>query len=243
MNKIIFLGAGSKADPNFEDVFADSRNLLSGSDIKILYPPVIESCHGCPDLMSDYSEQMQSLVEKGDRVVGVLAGGLIFALPSMQATQTTYPIISCPLDNVAYQAFMVPSGNAVVGSVGVENKVNDVYQTKERKKAMTIARNILELKEDKVSVACGPEILEELKKFAIKTSRDSKIILNYSIAPLGVRNDEVQLWSDSIENLSSDFRLELSKDKMSEASNTLQVRGKSNLVYYAARSYRCKDLT
>lgn len=238
MNKILFLGAGSKADPSFDDIIGGTSS-FSISGIKVLYPPAIESCHSCYDIMSDYSKQMQSLANRGYKVVGVLEGGLLFALPSIQATQTTYPIISCPLDLVAYQAFMVPSGSGVVGGVGIDRKVGDAYETNERRKAILTAENILNLSGDKVAIRTKAykksEIQKELEKFDIETDKNSKLILNYNHRPSDVEKGEVQIWADPRENLFSGSYILKSERALSKSSNTLQVRGKSNLAYYAAK--------
>ena len=121
--KILVIGKGSKVDPGFDKVEINGipyREHMSNLGITVLEKDLIESCHGCPDLMSEYSDVLQERVEAGDRVVEILQGGLLFALPSIQATQTTFPIISQPLDLVSFQAFMVPTGHAAIASVGRE---------------------------------------------------------------------------------------------------------------------------
>src|SRR3989344_8242555 len=124
MEKILFLVQASEKDVGFEDVTIAGnqyKEYLKSQGITLL-GPVIESCHGCPDLVARYSKDLQKLVEEGHRVAAVMQGGLYFALPSIQATQTTFPIISAPLDMVAYQGFITPSGHAAIASVGVEDK-------------------------------------------------------------------------------------------------------------------------
>lgn len=121
--KILFLGQGSASDPGFESVEIEGqpyKDFMQEKGITVI-PEVIESCHGCYDLMTKYSKDLQTLTEK-NRVVAVLQGGLLFGLPSIQATQTTFPIISVPTDSVAYTSFMVPSGHAAIATVGVEKK-------------------------------------------------------------------------------------------------------------------------
>ena len=130
MKKILFLVQASKADPGFEDVPIDGKSYkeyLQEKGITLL-DSVIESCHGCPDLVADYSKQLQGLAEEGHRIVEVAQGGLYFALPSIQATQVTFPIISVPLDFVAYQGFLLPSGHAAIATVGVERKINSILK-------------------------------------------------------------------------------------------------------------------
>ena len=96
MEKILFLGKASKVDKGFQDLKIGDlsyKDYMEERGITVL-EDVIESCHGCPDLMTKYSQHLQSLVEEGHKVVGVLEGGLYFALPSIQAVQTTFPIFS-----------------------------------------------------------------------------------------------------------------------------------------------------
>jgi phosphoribosylcarboxyaminoimidazole (NCAIR) mutase len=234
MKKILFLGAASERDPKFEDVY--DKSLLNSKGIDVTDPVVIESCHGCPDIMTEYSNQMQSLVEKGHRVVSVLEGGLYFALPSIQATQTTYPIISCGLDKIAYQGIYVPSGNSAIAGVSVERKTKDGYETKQRKKAIDIAEKILNLDEDTVRVYSQNERIKKmLDDFKIETSRDSNLVLSHYHYPPPADNNQIQVWSfkhggdyflSTIEQLNS---------YMESAPNTVQVRGDKNLVTFAAK--------
>lgn len=167
MRKILFLGSGSANDPGFEGVEINGQpfgSYMNEKGITVL-DRVVESCHGCPDLLANYSRQMQSLVDAGDKVVACLQGGLYFALPSIQATQTTYPIISCPTDNVAFQGIMVPSGHAVIAGVGVERD----GETTQREKALTLAARILTLENDKVNIIGDQsgKLLDELAKYEI----------------------------------------------------------------------------
>ena len=238
MNKILFLGAGSTSDPGFKEIVA--KAYLKRKGIKITSPTVIESCHGNYDLMNNYSHQIQHFVDMDYKAVGVLQGGLYFALPSIQATQTTCPIISCPLDKVAYQGFMVPSGTAVIGTVGVEKKEKDLYQIDQRIKAVCIAQNIFDLTNTDVAIMGSEksktEIQKELEKFEINTSRNSDLILNSSSRPsCNIGPDEIQLWSDSKENPNDLRRLNYTEKLLSDAPHTLQVRGNKNLAYYAAK--------
>jgi phosphoribosylcarboxyaminoimidazole (NCAIR) mutase len=236
MKKILFLGAGSKADPPFNSII--DKKYFNDKGISVV-DTAIESCHSCYDLMSRYSRELQSFVENGHRVVGVLEGGLLFALPSIQATQTTYPIISCPFDLVSYQAFMVPSGNGVVGSVGIDRKSGDIYESNERRKAILTAENILNLDESAVAIRTKQnmksEIQKELERLAITTEKNSKLILNFNCQPSVVRGEEIQIWADPRENLFNGSYLECAERTISGVSNTVQVRGKSNLVIYAAK--------
>jgi phosphoribosylcarboxyaminoimidazole (NCAIR) mutase len=124
MNKVLFLASASEKDPGFEGTKVngqDYRDYFKSIGVYVV-EQVIESCHGCPDIMDGYSQQLEQLVDEGKQVVSILQGGLYFALPSLQATQTTIPIISVPTDLVAYQAFMVPSGHAAIATVGVERE-------------------------------------------------------------------------------------------------------------------------
>jgi len=161
VEKYLFLGSGSEKDLGFNDVFVEGlpyREFMKNQGITVV-DKMIESCHGCYDIMSHYSQQMQQLVENGSRVVAVLQGGLLFGLPSIQATQTTFPIISQPLDLVAYAAFMVPSGHAAIASVGVDVEGTD----REKSKALNLAERILNLEIPSVNIFISKENDEKLR--------------------------------------------------------------------------------
>jgi phosphoribosylcarboxyaminoimidazole (NCAIR) mutase len=237
MKKILFLGAGSKNDPSFENV--PRIKYMERHGITITKPMVIESCHGCPDLMTRYSRQMQDLIDEGNRVVGVLEGGLYFGLPSIQATEVTFPIISCPLDFVSYQAFMVPSGNATIATVGIERKlVKDEYKDVQRGKALHVAEKILNLEEDTVDVCTeedSTDLAKRLKQFGIGISGKSKLVLTSSTKPLDVEGDYVQIWSNPILSASGVDIIKDSEEMLSKAYSTLQVRSEQDLAIYAAK--------
>jgi phosphoribosylcarboxyaminoimidazole (NCAIR) mutase len=179
VNKYLFLGQGSEKDPGFRDIMFEGKNvkkILEDVDITVV-EDVVESCHGCFDRMRDYSAQMQRLADNGDRVVAILQGGLLFGLPSIQATQTTFPIISCPTDYVAYTSFMVPSGHACIASVGVERK----GQTKERVKALTLAERILNLNNPEIGILddfSNGKVAQELTKYGLSHSEKNHAGLN-----------------------------------------------------------------
>jgi phosphoribosylcarboxyaminoimidazole (NCAIR) mutase len=244
MEKIIFLGAGSDKDPGFDGTYDKDALLKKG--IKIVDPVVIESCHGCPDLMRDYSRQMQSLVEKGHKVVGVHQGGRYFALPSIQATEVTFPIVSCPLDLVAYQAFMVPGGHAAIATVGVERMDAEEpgkYQTIMRSRAIFFAENILSSESDSVQLK-GPnlgKLVDELSKFCIKLSDDSRLVLTYDSVPYHFNYNPAksfQIWADSKEDPLSWHHLGMAENTISHPYNkaiTVQTSGATNLAIYAAK--------
>jgi phosphoribosylcarboxyaminoimidazole (NCAIR) mutase len=235
MKKILFLAAGSNSDPGFDGIY--DKEEMKKNGIRYTEPTVIESCHGCFDKMTEHSREMEEAVINGNRVVGVLNGGLLFALPSIQATQTTYPIVSVPLDFYSYVGYAVPSGTAVIGTVGIEKSDAMGYDTRQRKNALKIAENMLNLGEDTVSVKGEylDEIEEVLGKFNIKTSADSNLVLNFGPWPqLPNRDEEVQVWAHSLENPSPAL-LEENQQKLWSSKNTVQVRGKKNLVNYAAK--------
>ena len=242
MEKILFLGAGSKSDPGFDGIY--SKSYMKQMGIAVTEPTVIESCHGCPDLMIKYGEQMQSLVEKGKKVVGVLQGGLYFALPSIQATKTTYPIISVPMDKVAYQGFMVPSGAAVIGTVGVERKSDSPSRTDElttfqRDRAIKMAEHILNLNNDTVAVRGDGKtdrLKKELNKFDIEISDESDLILTLGSKPLfSEESSLIQIWSDTNNDCNSLGHITRAEENLAYTPNTLQVRGDKNLAIYAAK--------
>jgi phosphoribosylcarboxyaminoimidazole (NCAIR) mutase len=237
MKKILFLGAGSPKDPIFDNV--PGIKYMERHGMTITKPMVIESCHGCHDLMTKYSEQMQQLVEEGNRVVAVLEGRLYFALPSIQATQVTLPIISCPLDFVAYQASMTPSGNATVATVGIERKlVGDTYKDVQRGKAIHIAEKILNLEEDTVDV-CSEEdtknLTERLRQFGIGVSDKSNLVLAYSPKPRDISLYEFQVWANPSLNSSNVNSIIKSEEMLAEEPLTVQVRSEQDLAIYAAK--------
>lgn len=238
MKKILFLGAGSKSDPSFENI-PDIKYMENQKGITITKPAVIGSCHGCRDLMTKYSRQMQDLIDKGNRVVGILAGGLYFGLPSIQATEVTFPIISCPLDFVSYQAFITPSGNATIATVGIEEKfAKDEYRDLQRGRALHVAGKILNLEGDTVAVR-GKGNLENLTKklntFSIRASNESKLILTYSNEPVLEKGDHVQVWADPLLNASNANSIRDSEEILSKTPNTIQVRSDQDLAIYAAK--------
>ncbi len=237
MKKILFLGAGSKSDPPFENI--PGIKYMERHGITITKPTVIESCHGCPDLMTRYSRQMQDLIDEGNRVVGVLEGGLYFGLPSIQATEVTFPIISCPLDFVSYQAFMVPSGNATIATVGIERKlVKDEYKDVQRGEALHIAEKILNLEEDNVDVCTEGDLTnlaKRLEQFGIGISDKSKLMLSSTKKPIDIEGDYLQIWSDPALNASDVDAIRGSEEMISKAYSTLQLRSEQDLAIYAAK--------
>ncbi len=172
--KYLFLGKGSSKDPGFngaEIKYMPYRKFMEQKGIKVV-DDVVMSCHGCPDLMSRYAREMQYLAEQG-RVVAVLQGGLLFGLPSIFATQTTFPIISVPTDCAAYTSFMVPSGHAAIATVGVEREDS----TLQREKALTLAERILNLGNPIVNVIADNKknervICTDLEKYGVEFSCD-----------------------------------------------------------------------
>ncbi len=237
------VGAGSKVDPGYDDIRVGRipfREYMSQRGINVIDPIVIESCHGCPDLMDKYSRQLQERVEDGDRVVSVLQGGLLFGLPSLQATQVTFPIISVPLDMAAYTAFMVPSGHAAIAGVGIDRKIEGIYETRQREKALKIGANILNFEGDSVALRGSGHIKkveEQLTKFNIPISDDSNLVLNYDSSPLeeGINNGKIYLWASVHEDLMQGRYFNDVEKMINTPTNTIQVRGDKNLVIYAAK--------
>ena len=209
VEKYLFLGSGSDKDPGFDDVSIGDvpyKEFMKSKGITVI-DKMIESCHGCYDIMKDYSQQMQFLANNGARVVAVLQGGLLFGLPSIQATQTTFPIISHPLDLVAYSAFMVPSGHAVVASVGVDDEKKE-----ERTKALTLAERILNLENPSVNVYASKENYEKLKE---------KFGQSMNVIPGSTSNDALSLVYGTEEEMKN--------------VPSMQVRGLDNLVIFATK--------
>ena len=199
--------------------------------------------------MTDYSKVMQSLVDKGDRIVAVLEGGLLFGLPSIQATQVTFPIISCPMDMVAYTAFIVPSGHSVIAGVGVDR--GDGLQ---KANALTLAERMLNLEKQIVGIInydYEDRLGTELEKLGINHKMvgccDADSTHNPDIGfyvqsgvPLhhqSHRCDSFLLYSYTDENLSRWEYLETAEKRnhVPEANLGAQIRGIQNLAVYSAK--------
>jgi len=247
MVKVLFLGQGSGKDPGFDGVTIDGKQYREYMREKgiIVLEKVVESCHGCPDIMADYSREMQNRIEiSGDRVVAVLQGGLLFGLPSIQATQVTYPIISTPLDIVAYTAFMVPSGHAVIAGTGVDRKVNEKYETKQREKALRIAENMLSLEDSCVYITeddSNGKLAKELAVFGIEVKQGTNpgsLHLNYSEGIEEKVPSGFVVWADSVENLQEgEYFDDINGVHRNNRKydNVIQVKGVKNLAVYAAK--------
>ena len=247
MRKILVTGAGSPRDPGYDDVKVGGvidrmpiEPYLKERGIQVIQD-LIESCHGCPDLMTKYSAQLQSMVEEGDKVVSVLQGGLLFALPSIQSTQVTFPIISVPLDVTAYTAFMVPSGHAVVGGVGVEIKHSTGYAAESRNNALLYAANILNLEEEGVALEGNGDlgsVINELNALGIPIDKRSKLILTFSGQPPFQEIDSthpniVNIWANS--ERSHGLYPKPAAMNWLDYNKSIQVRGAKNLAIYAAK--------
>ncbi len=238
------VGAGSTKDPGYDIKIGETpfREYMTERGIHVIDPIVIESCHGCPDLMGQYSRQLQERVEGGDRVVSVLQGGLLFGLPSLQATQVTFPIISVPLDMVSYTAFMVPSGHAAIAGVGIERKRGDVYETAQRERALKAAANMLNFEGDSVTLVGNGDlekVATELGNFGIPVSDNCDLILNFDFGfdweNRAKYQDKICLWADSKEDLMSGVYFDRAQARIHTSEDTLQVKGYKNLVIYAAK--------
>jgi len=246
VEKILFLGAGSKSDPGFDGVSIGGepyKNYMAERGIKVV-DNVIESCHGCYDLMTNYSQQMQSFVENGNRAVAVLEGGLLFGLPSIQATQTTFPIISVPTDLVAYTGFMVPSGHAAIAGVGVSKG------QEQKVKALSLAERILNLGAPGVNVLSDPggNLREELSKLKIpyyeKEFQRGALSLAYGSDNLDLLQSSrfsgcSLVWVDLGGDVNSWYYLREAEERHhKDAYNSVpsaQVRGVKNLAIFAAK--------
>ncbi len=232
MRKILFLGMGSAGDPGFGDtqIYGKPfREYMVERGVAVI-EDVVESCHGCPELMKRYSATMQKFVERrGDRVAAVLQGGLLFGLPSIQATQVTYPIISCPLDYIAYTAFMVPTGHAVIAGVGIM----------ERKKALVAAERMLNLEDEGVRVMCDTEgkLEAALKKHGVPANNNSGLALAYGNtfqagAKLIVAAD---LTTEKITSANIILSEQKQHSGISDDTPIVYVRGAENLAIYAMK--------
>jgi phosphoribosylcarboxyaminoimidazole (NCAIR) mutase len=247
VEKYLFLGSGSDKDPGFDDVSVEGipyKEFMKSKGITVI-DKVIESCHGCYDIMNSYSQQMQFLANNGARVVAILQGGLLFGLPSIQATQTTFPIISHPLDLVAYSAFMVPSGHAVIASVGVDNEKKE-----EKAKALTLAERILNLENPSVNILANNENIEKIMEknnlFGIASNMFSNLSSDALSLVYGteeemknVPNTSFVVRADSDEKLKDWNYLKTAEERHHLAGwnnvHAMQVRGLDNLVIFATK--------
>ena len=246
VDKILFLGSGSEKDPGFDDISIEGipyKQFMKQRGINVV-DRVIESCHGCLDRMSEYSREMQCLAENGHRVVAGLQGGLLFGLPPIQATQTTFPIISFPLDFVSYSAFMVPSGHAAIASVGVERK----GEQNQREKGLKLAERILNLDGTIVNIfndIGNGKLTEELHRFGINTAdynyNKNQLAVAYCDKLNGVRSNPngFLLWADSDESISDWEYLKRSELRHHQGEYnqipSAQVRGVPNLLMMVAK--------
>ncbi|MFH1501333.1 MAG: hypothetical protein ABIE22_05315 [archaeon] len=256
MKKILFIGKGSEKDPGFEGVTLDRihyKDWMERKGIFVFESEIIQSCHGCPDLMNKYSAELESRAASGDRVVGIFSGGLYLALSSLQATQVTFPIISVPDDLVAYQAFMVPSGHAVVAGVGVDKEeiVSSQSKTNQKEKALMLAYKMLTLEDQEVCII-EDESKGKLEKKLLSLGINYKtgsyphaLHLSYS------KSDQTNIYpyaqclirADSDANMNSWTYLRDSEERnhwhnlgqVLDSVPFAQVRGSDNLAIYAAK--------
>jgi phosphoribosylcarboxyaminoimidazole (NCAIR) mutase len=245
--KILFLGMGSPSDPGFEDVMIKGipfRQYMKENGITTI-KPVIESCHGCFDLMTRYSKQMQYLVEEqGAKVVAVLQGGLYFALPSLQATQVTFPIISVPLDEIAYRGIIVPPGHAAIAGTDYErHSVTDgkkFYETLQRQNALMSAEKMLNFEGDSVAVYdLSGKLEERLSKFGIKTDESSSLLLSHCGGPLlsdvKFLNVKLELFCDNSGNFPNPNPANPAYGWNDLDTSFVQIYGAQNLAVFAAK--------
>lgn len=245
MEKVLILGQGSKNDPGFTNIQVNGQltsNYMESKGVRVI-DNLVESCHGCLELMTHYSKQIQNFVDRGNRVVEVLEGGRLFGLPSIQATQTTIPIISVPMDIPSYHAFMVPSGHAVVAGVGIDK--SDNYQ---KKKALTLAERILNLNKQGVNIISNSDgegrMIKELESIGItdiniKLDSFDGLTLLYGNNIRNVPRNGFFIWADSNENLKDSDYLRFTENKHHDLSYnkapSAQVSGIRNLPIYAAK--------
>lgn len=157
MAGIVFAGMASPADPSYDDVSIEGipyRDHMADNGVAVV-DGFIESCHGCPDRMGQFSADMETVFAEGNKVALVITGGLYFALPSLQATQVRFPVISVPTDYVAFQAGILPTGHAVIGTVGVDPMVRDndrapASNGSQRSTALHFAERIVSMRHQEV---------------------------------------------------------------------------------------------
>jgi phosphoribosylcarboxyaminoimidazole (NCAIR) mutase len=243
--KILFLGAGSKNDPGFVGVTIEGSpymDYMKDKGITVI-DTVLESCHGCPDRMKGYSADLQKMVEEGHRVVAVMQGGVYFALPSIQGKDLTFPVISVPLDFVAYQGFILPSGHAVIAGTCVEHysDSHDVNKFYERRRALKMADKILNFEGNTVAVSGGEanhstlKLEETLKKYNIEISEDSDLLLTLSSSPKIIADNQIQIWADTELDSENVETIKKSHGRLIHQFNTIQVHGAKNLAIYAMK--------
>tara|TARA_Y100000310_G_C20690285_1_gene821754 strand:+ start:935 stop:1834 length:900 start_codon:yes stop_codon:yes gene_type:complete len=245
VDKVLFLASASEKDPGFEGstiLGKDYKDHFANQGVHVV-ERVIESCHGCPDIMTGYSQQLEQLVDDGIQVAAILQGGLYFALPSLQAVQTTIPIISVPTDLVAYQAFMVPSGHAAIATVGVEKEGEHT----QRNQAFRTAAGILY---DPVGVSVydkDTKCEDKLRSLGItpQEDTDSTIKLTSNITPELMRSMGVCIRRDFDEDLKDWAYLARAEgrhhDPIYNGIPHLQVRGPENMAIFAAKIMGLKN--
>lgn len=271
IDKILFLGSGSVKDPGFDGVEIGRmpyHEYMHNLGIKVV-DQVIESCHGCRDRMDDYSKQMQDFVEEGNRVVTVLEGGLTFGLPSLQAagrvgtadrasTQTTFPVVSIPMDKVSYHAFMLPSGHSVIGSVGLSDfRGEDEYENSkdtQKSKALEFAAGVLSLEKDYV-VITHDDSEGKLEKalstefgIEVRTGKGESgtLSISYGIRIGEVPKDGLLVRANSDANVNDwNYPKKAEKRQHDGRTNpcpTVEVHGATNLAVYAAKILSLQNL-
>jgi phosphoribosylcarboxyaminoimidazole (NCAIR) mutase len=165
----------------------------------------------------------------------------------MQATQVTFPIISCPLDYVAFQAFIVPPGNAAIATVGIEKQIphKKEYVHSQREKALLMAEKMLNLEGAGVELSVGARFAEEakkiegeLQKLGIRTgSSQLRLIYDYALSGSS-REGAINLFAGSY---LPQITIDGDEARIRHCPDTLQVHGATNLAVYAAKILSLQD--
>lgn len=252
--KLLAQSQGSDKDPKYSEQMVELLGekvpfpeYFRKRGINTLEKDLINSCHGNTMLTLYLAKEIQKLADDDHRIVAVEQGGLCFAKPSIEAANMpTVPVISIPL-NAGYfgglDAFLssqLPTGTAVIGSVGVGN-----YQAAANAAAAILvnefegvytfnASDKLKAKLDSLGVL----ILGEMKKkpitnylvvgcFDVDDINYSNKLLSFdSAAGVGVftiKNNEDPCAAISLMK-SCDI-----------LSNSVYVRGEENLAFFAAK--------
>ena len=245
MTGIVFAGMASPADLSYDDVHIEGksyRDHMAEKGVAVV-DGFIESCHGCPDRMEQFSIDMEKIYAEGNKVALVLTGGLYFALPSLQATQVRFPIISVPTDYVAFQAGILPTGHAVIGTVGVDQRSTALHfgeriVSMENQAICNIAQDPDGALEKALAKYDIPFVVNQPEKSLIHlayTSDPIEGIGNQGILVRGLAGADVCDWQYLIRSQRSHH------EEDAKQLPTVQVYGAKNIAVYAMKILGLSD--
>lgn len=237
MQKLLVQTRASEKDPPITEQKIEGHpfaEFFRNAGIKVLTEELVASCHGNTDHSLEAAHQMQTLSNKGHKIVSIQTGGLYFARPSLEAVHaTTVPIISVPLGGL--DAFLAPNLPAGVASIGGVSPGN--YNTAGR-----IAKEIL------------TGTFKGVYLWGIQSTRLDEAIKQLKIPVLGRINptrpksvDEIiigeinptELQKFEISTPLGIFSMAVDPNYImratKEAHHSAYVRGPENLAYFAAK--------